>query len=142
MACRKRDVEEELGKPQTLLDGENLGRWYTAPEAPKGKPGNGSMLDPEPRCRTHDREAEEYCQRESPPDVEGESYRAEYSAVGKARHTGKVSTEARSPERTLIPDMSDRNRMSQPPCGPYQTGCNLATVQPCAVASATEEPDA
>jgi hypothetical protein len=38
--------------------------------------------------------------------------------VGKAHYRGKVSTEARSPERTLIPDMSDRISMSQPPCGP------------------------
>ena len=30
---------------------------------------------------------------------------------------GSDSTEARSPERKLILDMSDRNSMSQPPCG-------------------------
>src|SRR5207245_1569223 len=30
VAGRKRDGEER-GKPQTLLDGENLGRWSTAP---------------------------------------------------------------------------------------------------------------
>ena len=103
MACRKRDVEE-LGKPQTLLYVENLGRWYTAPEAPKGKPGNGSMLEPEPRCRTRDRKAEEYCHRESPPHAEGVSSHAEYSEVGKAHSKGKDVTEGRSPHRHLLPD--------------------------------------
>jgi len=38
--------------------------------------------------------------------------------MGKAHHTGKVATEARSPARQRIPDMSDRISMSQPPCGP------------------------
>lgn len=108
MACRKRDVEE-LGRPQTFLHVGSVGVWYTAPEARKGKPGNGTMLEPEHRCGTRDRQAEKYCHRESPPYAFEESYRASYSAVGKAHHTGKVSTEARSPERTLIPDMSDRN---------------------------------
>jgi hypothetical protein len=75
VACRKRDVEE-LGKPQTLLYVENLGRWYTAPEAPKGKPGNGTMLEPTLHGRTWDRQAEKYCHRESPPDTDGVSYHA------------------------------------------------------------------
>ena len=76
------------------------------------------MLEPTHRCGPCDRQAEKYYHRESPPYAFEESYRAEYSAVGKAHHMGKVSTEARSPERTLIPDMSDRSSMSQPPCGP------------------------
>ena len=117
VACRKRDVEARR-KPQTLLDVENLGRWSTAPEAPQGKPGNGPMLEPTLHGGTWARQAEKYCHRESPPYAFEESYRAEYSAVGKAHYMGKVSTEARSPERTLIPDMSDRISMSQPPCGP------------------------
>ena len=75
------------------------------------------MLEPQRRGGKRDRQAEEYCQRESPPDADGESYRAEYSEVGKAHDMGKVSTEARSPERKLIPDMSDRISMSQPPYG-------------------------
>ena len=75
------------------------------------------MLEPKRRGGKRGRQAEEYCHRESPPDAEGASYRAEYSAVGKAHSRGKVSTEARSPERTRIPDMSDRSSMSQPPCG-------------------------
>ena len=76
------------------------------------------MLEPKRRGGKRGRQAEEYCHRESPPDAAGESYRAEYSAVGKAHSRGKVSTEARSPERTRSPDMSDRSSMSQPPCGP------------------------
>jgi hypothetical protein len=45
---------------------------------------------------------------------------------------GKDSTEARSPARKLIPDMSDRSSMSHPPCGPEQTGLYPARkrVQP------------
>src|SRR5262249_24422162 len=87
------------------------------------------------------KEAEEYCDRESPPDAPGESYRASYSEVWKAHDKGKVSTEARSLHRKLIPDMSDRMSMSQPPCGQSQTGQELGTVLPCAEARATGEPD-
>jgi hypothetical protein len=116
MACRKRDVEE-LGRPQQLLHGASDGIWYTALEAQKGNPGDGTMLEPPCRDAPGARKAEQYWQRERPPSAGGESYRAEYSAVGKAHHRGKVSTEARSPERTRIPDMSDRISMSQPPCG-------------------------
>ena len=97
---------------------ENDRVWSTAPEAQKGKPGHGTMLEPTHCGSTRARQVEEYCARESPPYAVGESYRASYSEVGKAHHMGKVSTEARSPERTLIPDMSDRISMSQPPCGP------------------------
>jgi hypothetical protein len=76
------------------------------------------MLEPTCRDAPGARQAEKYWQRERPPDAVGESYRAEYSAVGKARHPGKASTDARRPDRPRSPDMSDRNRMSQPPCGP------------------------
>ena len=76
------------------------------------------MLEPQRRGGKRDRQAEEYCHRESPPDAAGESYRASYSEVGKAHHMGKDSTEARSPERQLIQDMSDRSSLSHPPCGP------------------------
>src|SRR5712691_9491493 len=71
-----RETFEELGKPQTLLDVENLGRWYTAPEAPKGKPGNGTMLEPTLHGGPWDRQAEKYCHRESPPHTAGVSYHA------------------------------------------------------------------
>ena len=55
---------------------------------------------------------------------------------------GKDLTEARSPQRKLIPDRSGRTRMSQPHCGEQQTGGGPVTVLACAEASATEEPDA
>src|SRR5947209_1208216 len=55
---------------------------------------------------------------------------------------GKVSTEARSLHRKLIPDMSHRISMSQLPCVLLPAGRELATVLPCADARATEEPDA
>ena len=72
MAGRKRDVEA-LGKPQTLLYMANYGRWSTAPEAPKGKPGNGTRLEPPLLSGTWDRQAEKSCHRESPPDAAGVS---------------------------------------------------------------------
>jgi hypothetical protein len=75
MACRKRYVEE-LGRPHRLLRGESVGVWYTALEAREGKPGNGTMPEPQLRRGTRDRQAEEYCERESPPDAIGESYQA------------------------------------------------------------------
>jgi hypothetical protein len=75
------------------------------------------MLEPTRRDASRVRAAEKYWQRERPPYAVGASYRASYSEVGKAYYRGKVSTEARSPERKRIPDMSDRISMSQPPCG-------------------------
>ena len=75
VACRTREVEE-LGKPQTLLWRENLGRWSPAPEAPQGKPGHGTMLEPTRHGGPGDRQAEKACPRESPPDTEGVSYHA------------------------------------------------------------------
>jgi hypothetical protein len=50
---------------------------HTAIEAHKGKPGNGAM--PEPAARdwnVEPRKAEKYCERERPPDADGESYQA------------------------------------------------------------------
>src|SRR5262245_22194731 len=44
---------------------ENVGVWYTALEARKGKPGHGTMLEPEGRRETRCRQVEEYCHRES-----------------------------------------------------------------------------
>src|SRR4051794_36736362 len=81
---------------------DNDGVWSTAPEARKGKPGHRTMLEPTHGGSTRDRQVEESCDRESPPNACGESYRASYSEVGKAHHRGKVSTEARSPARTRI----------------------------------------
>jgi hypothetical protein len=47
------------------------------------------MLEPKRRGGKRGRQAEEYRQRERPPDADGESYRAEYAAVGKAHYRGK-----------------------------------------------------
>ncbi len=38
-------------------------------------------------------------------DAPGVSYQAYYSEVGKASHMGKDLTEARSPQRKLMPDI-------------------------------------
>ncbi len=74
-ACRKRDVKE-LGRPHRLLRVESVGGWYTAIEAREGKPGNGTMPEPQLRRGTRVRQAEEYGERESPPEAVGESYHA------------------------------------------------------------------
>ena len=103
VACRKRDVEEARGKPQTLLDVENLRGWSTAPEAPKGKPGNGTRLEPTLHGGPWDRQAEKSGHRESPPHTDGVSSHAEDSAVGKAHDRGKDVTEGRRPHRQLLP---------------------------------------
>ena len=57
------------------------------------------------RRELRSRQAEKYCQRESPPNAVGESYQAEYSEVGKAHYMGKDLTEVRSLQRKLRPDM-------------------------------------
>ena len=74
-AGRKRDVEE-LGRPHRLLRVGSVGGWYTALEAREGKPGHGTMPEPQRRRGTRDRQAEEYGDRESPPDASGESSHA------------------------------------------------------------------
>jgi hypothetical protein len=45
VACRKRYVEE-LGRPRRLLRAGSVGGGHTANEARKGKPGDGTMLEP------------------------------------------------------------------------------------------------
>jgi hypothetical protein len=62
------------------------------------------MLAPKLSEGTRTRQAEQSCHRERPLDAPGESYHAEYSAVGKAHDTGKDGTEGRSPHRHLLPD--------------------------------------
>jgi hypothetical protein len=103
VAGRQRDVAER-GKPQTLLDVDNLGRWSPAPEAPQGQPGHGTMLEPTLHGGPWDRQAEQSCPRESPPETAGVSSHAEYAAVGKAHAKGQAVPEGRSPHRPLLPD--------------------------------------
>jgi hypothetical protein len=43
----------------------------TATEAHKGKPGDGTMLEPRAPEWNTARQAEKYCERESPPQVLG-----------------------------------------------------------------------
>ena len=62
------------------------------------------MLDPTLHGGPWDRQAAQYGHRASPPDTEGVSSHAEYSAVGKAHSRGKDVTEGRSPPRHLLPD--------------------------------------
>ena len=62
------------------------------------------MLEPTLHGGTWDRQAEQSCHRESPPDTDGVSYHAEDSEVGKAHYRGKDVTEVRSPHRQRLPD--------------------------------------
>jgi hypothetical protein len=108
---------------------ENDRVWSTAPEARQGKPGPRPMLEPTHCGRPRARQVEESGDRESSPSAVGESDRASYAEVGKAHHMGKVSTAARRPDRTRIPDRSDRSSMSQPPGGPEPTGFEPARMR-------------
>ena len=76
MACRNRYVGE-LGRPHGLLTAGRFVVGHTAIEAHKGKPGHGAMLEPDARDgKVENRKAEKYCERERPPDADGESYQA------------------------------------------------------------------
>jgi hypothetical protein len=75
VACRKRYVEE-LGRPLGLLAVGRSEVGYTAIKARKGKPGHRVKWEPKRRIGKPCGEAEEYCERESPPDTQGESYQA------------------------------------------------------------------
>jgi hypothetical protein len=75
VACRKRYVEE-LGRPPGLLAVGRSAVGYTAIKARKGKPGHRVKREPKRLTGKPCGEAEEYCERESPPDVQGESYQA------------------------------------------------------------------
>ncbi len=75
VACRKRDVREP-GRPQRLRPEGSMQVRYTVVEARKGKPGDGIRLEPKRHEEARSRQAEDYCQRESPPYAVGESYQA------------------------------------------------------------------
>jgi hypothetical protein len=49
---------------------------YTDIEARKGKPGYRAMAEPKGRTGKRCGKAEKYCERESPPHADGESYQA------------------------------------------------------------------
>ncbi|HEX9871382.1 MAG TPA: hypothetical protein VGC99_22820 [Candidatus Tectomicrobia bacterium] len=62
------------------------------------------MPEPQLRRGTCDRQAEEYGDRESPPEAYGASEHASSSERGKATDQGKGLTEGHRPHRTLAPD--------------------------------------
>jgi hypothetical protein len=79
-------------------------RFEIVSKARKGKPGHRVKREPQRWAGKPCGKAEEYCERESPPAVPGESYQAEYSERGKATDKGKALTEIRSSQRQLVPD--------------------------------------
>src|SRR5712691_7938301 len=85
--------------------------WHAGKEASKNVGG--------PRRSWMTRQAEEYCLTGKASRMR--LMRAECSEVGKVHDRGKVSTEARSPKRQLIKDMSCRIIINQYPHGPEYT---------------------
>ena len=121
MACRKRDVEER-GRPHTFLPKETTMYGRQLLRHGRGNPDTDQCWNLRIDTDQGVRQAAQNWKQACPPYASGESYRASYAAVGKAHHVGKDSTAARRPDRTLIPDMLDRNQLSQPPYGLEQTG--------------------
>ncbi len=70
----------------------------------KRKLGNKTKLEPKLLFENHESGGREDSLRVQPLDAPGVSYQAYYSEVGKASHRGKDRTEARSPQRKLMPD--------------------------------------
>ena len=93
---------------------------YTGIEARKGKPGNRANLEPKGHDEARSREAEKYCQRESPLDAYGESYQASYLEVGKAHYMGKGLTGVRS-----LPSSSTHLFLHATACGLRRTFTSL-----------------
>jgi hypothetical protein len=68
-------VSENPGGPIDSWPEERPFVRYTTNEARKGKPGHRVKSEPKWReGKLRSRQAEEYCERESPPDADGESY--------------------------------------------------------------------
>ena len=74
-ACRKRHVRE-LGKPLGFPAGGKVNVGHTDTKARKGKPGNGLCWSLSVHWNFQTGQAEEYCERESPPQAVGVSYQA------------------------------------------------------------------
>ena len=75
VACRKRYVEE-LGRPHGLLAAGRGDAGYTVIEARKGKPRYRQYRNLHATLEGGSGKAEKYCERESLPDADGESYQA------------------------------------------------------------------
>jgi hypothetical protein len=67
---------EELGSPHALLAVGRSKVGYIDTKAQKGKPGHRVKREPKRWTGKPYGKAEEYCERESPPDADGESYQA------------------------------------------------------------------
>ncbi len=77
---------------------------YTDAEAHKGKPGNGTVLQPKRMLENQTAGGRGDLLQVESLHAPGVSYQAYYSEVGKAHHMGKDLTEVRSPQRKLVPD--------------------------------------
>jgi hypothetical protein len=76
VACRKRGAQE-LGKPQRLLGGKTPQQYgIQLLRHGRGNPDTEQCWNLRTTMDDGGRQAEEYCDRESPPYALGESYRA------------------------------------------------------------------
>ena len=75
VACRKRYVEE-LGRPHRLLTEDRGKQGIQLLRHGRGNPDTGLCWNLNGLMGLRARQAEEYCERESPPYAYGESYRA------------------------------------------------------------------
>ena len=75
VACRKRGVEE-LGRPQTFLPWKTTVYGLQLLRHGRGNPDTEQCWNLRTMMDDGGRQAEEYCDRESPPYALGESYRA------------------------------------------------------------------
>ena len=76
LRMRGKRYVEELGRPHALLAVGRSKVGYIDTKARKGKPGPELSGNLSGRRELRSRQAEEYCERESPPYADGESYRA------------------------------------------------------------------
>jgi hypothetical protein len=76
LRMRGKRYVEELGRPHTLLVVGRSNVGYIVTKARKGKPGHRVKREPKRWAGTSCGKAEEYCERESPPYADGESYQA------------------------------------------------------------------
>ena len=75
MACRERYVEE-LGRPHGLPTAGRVTQGIRLLRHASGNPDTGQYRNLHGTLESGDGEAEEYCERESLPDADGESYQA------------------------------------------------------------------
>ena len=136
VAGRKRGVEAR-GRPQTFLPVANDGVWETALEARQGKPGDGTMLEPERRWETGGRQVEAV-RSQGKPTVGGWGVVSSRVLGGGERPPHGEGLDGSTPPGKATPPGQVGPEQHEPTS--LRARANRGV--PCADASATEEPDA